>query len=89
MVIFIAKGDQSSFSYVYGIGNDDPEDNSDMGACYTTSIVTNASGTKTMTATRPLECPAGLTDPAGNSYIVQLDKELSLCSGWSNKSGKL
>ena len=56
MVIFSADASSSGVSFVYGIGDDTPENDDAYGACYDTKFVENGDGTVTLTATRPLEC---------------------------------
>ena len=88
MVIFEADGDSKAISFHYGIGEDFPPEDSNMAACYDTSIVDNGDGTITFTATRPLEC-TGITNYGGGSYVVQLDTEISLCMAWNPNKGSL
>ena len=88
MVIFSANGSQSAVSFVYGQGEQDPVDDAAFAACYSSSFVVHSDSTVTITTTRPLEC-SGITDPNGDSYVVQLDTDMSLCMAWNPDSPEL
>ena len=76
MVIFSSNADQSSIEFYYGVGFTTPKADANLAACYDVKYVTNGDGTTTLTATRPLECAAGITDLDGGAYVVQLDTSL-------------
>ena len=88
MVIFSADGDSSAVSYSYGTGYSYPEPDSGQENCYNYSYIKNSDETVTMTATRPLEC-TGITDLDGSSYVVKLDADLQLITGWNPSNQEL
>lgn len=76
MVIFSADGNSSSVDFYYSTGNIEPAADPDIASCYETSHSKQGKQIR-FTATRPLECDVK------DSYVVQLDKDLSLCYAWN------
>ncbi len=83
MVIFSADGDSSVVNTYYSSGKQEPDAQPTLEPCYTWTKTVNADTTVTFAVTRPLDC--GIE----NSYVVQLDTELSLISAWNPDSPTL
>ena len=83
MVIFVANGDSSSATTYYSSDKSEPELQSSMQSCYTTSVTKKDDGNVEIMTTRPLDC--GIA----NSYAVTLDTDLSLISAWDGSNAKM
>lgn len=77
MLIFSASDGASDINFYLSSGFTKPTLDASFKDCYTTSV-TQDGDTVNFTATRPLECTA-----VADSYVVQLDTELSLITAWN------
>ena len=78
MVIFSANGDTSSVGNYYSKTEEKPNPYTTVDSCYTTTIDTaSVSGYVIFNTTRPLDCNIA------DTYVVQLDTTLELCTAWN------
>jgi len=84
MVIFSAYGkDTSTVTTYYSTSKDDPDLDTTTQPCYTSTITDLGNNYAQFITTRPLDC--GIPD----SYVVKLDTELHLITGWNPDDPKL
>ena len=83
MLIFSASDGTSDIGFYLSSGFSKPSTDTSFADCYTTSM-SQEGDTVNFTATRPLECTA-----VADSYVVQLDTELSLITAWNPDNSQL